>query len=243
MMPISLGVQQPWSHWAQDRTCTKKRLGTALRELKKKKGGHKLADGKTIGGAGRLTVPLMDSMQNYYGDAIRRNKGNVDGMVRAVQSTLLHLNSTDAQPRHHLCPSGADSWCGWQRTKANKERYHHTKAPIPPAIVTLLEPIYARLGSRALLEKCKAGYTQNANVGLHNIVWRFCPKDKFMGKSGVEIACALAVSNFNDRALSLSAIAKRFGFNLSSNSRRVLKARDLKRLQSTSIRLQGMLKF
>ena len=48
---------------------------------------------------------------------------------------------------------GENSWCGWQRTKANKERYHHTKAPIPPAIVTLLKPIYARLGSRALLEK------------------------------------------------------------------------------------------
>ena len=34
-----------------------------------------------------------------------------------------------------------------------------------------------------------------------------------MGKSGMEIACALAVSIFNDGALSLSAIAKRFGFN------------------------------
>ena len=64
-------------------------------------------------------------------------------------------------------------------------------------------------------------------------------KDKFMGKSGVEIACALAVSIFNDGALSLSAIAKRFGFNLSSNSRRVLKARDLKRLQSSQYKATG----
>ena len=45
----------------------------------------------------------------------------------------------------------------------------HTKTPIPPAIVALLKPIYARLGSRDLLEKCANGYTQNANEGLHNM--------------------------------------------------------------------------
>ena len=50
-----------------------------------------------------------------------------------------------------------------------------------------------------------------------------------MGKSGVEIACALAVSVFNDGALSLGVIAKQCGFNLSSKSKHVLKSRDLKK--------------
>ena len=27
---------------------------------------------------------------------------------------LLHYNSTNEQPRHHLCPVGPDSWCKWQ---------------------------------------------------------------------------------------------------------------------------------
>lgn len=42
-----------------------KRLGTALRNLKSSYRGHKLSDGKTIGGAGRLTNARINSLQNY----------------------------------------------------------------------------------------------------------------------------------------------------------------------------------
>ena len=44
--------------------------------------------------------------------------------------------------------------------------YHHSKEPIPEAIVSLVKPVYNRLGSRDLLEKCLGGYTQNANEAL-----------------------------------------------------------------------------
>jgi hypothetical protein len=84
-------------------------------------------------------------------------------MVKAVKATLLHCNSTDASPRHHLCPPGAESWCKWQVACAREEEYRHHKAPIPEAIVHLLKLIYARLGNPSLLEKCIDGYTQNAN--------------------------------------------------------------------------------
>ncbi len=49
-----------------------KRMGTALRKLKSQKGKKKLMDGKTIGGAGRLTGAKIDKLQVYYGLAIRR---------------------------------------------------------------------------------------------------------------------------------------------------------------------------
>ena len=42
-----------------------KRLGTALTNLKVMYRGRKLDDGKTIGGAGRLTDGLINSLQNY----------------------------------------------------------------------------------------------------------------------------------------------------------------------------------
>ena len=48
-----------------------KRLGTNLREYKRKGKGQKLSDGKGISGAGRLTDKVIDKMQNYYGKAIR----------------------------------------------------------------------------------------------------------------------------------------------------------------------------
>jgi hypothetical protein len=50
-----------------------KRLGTALRELKKKTKG-KLKDCKSVGGKGhRLSDKTIDKLQEYYGKAIRRN--------------------------------------------------------------------------------------------------------------------------------------------------------------------------
>ena len=39
--------------------------------------GKKLEDGKGIGGRGRLTAVRIDAMQNFYGKAIRDNKGTV----------------------------------------------------------------------------------------------------------------------------------------------------------------------
>lgn len=89
--------------------------------------------------------------------------------------------------------------------KANGEEYKH-KPDIPEAIVSLLKPIYSRLSSKSLLEKCVDGSTQNANEALHHVVWGFFPKEQFMGKVGVNIACALAVSCFNDGASSLSRL-------------------------------------
>ena len=67
-----------------------KRMGTALHNLKMQYKGQKLADGKTIDGTGRLTDKVINSLQNY-GDAIRRNKGDLQAMTKAVQSTLLHI--------------------------------------------------------------------------------------------------------------------------------------------------------
>ena len=83
-------------------------MGSALYELKKRLSGQILEESKTIGGRGRLTKDVIESLQNYYGKAIRGNVGDVTKMMKAVQATLLHMNSTDANPRHHLCDS---SWC------------------------------------------------------------------------------------------------------------------------------------
>jgi len=35
---------------------------------------RKLSDGKSIRGKGQITKVLMNSLQNYYGGAIRRNR-------------------------------------------------------------------------------------------------------------------------------------------------------------------------
>ena len=52
-----------------------KRMGSDLRIYKNKCCGSKLADGKTVGGRGRLTDAVVDKIQDYYGVAIRCNIG------------------------------------------------------------------------------------------------------------------------------------------------------------------------
>ena len=56
-----------------------KRMGTALRNLRKEKKGTR--------GKGKLTDRMIDRLQNYYGIAIRSNIGDLEGMKR--QSLLL----------------------------------------------------------------------------------------------------------------------------------------------------------
>ena len=213
-----------------------KRLGTALRNLKVAYRGRKLDDGKTIGGAGRLSDGLINSLQNYYGDAIRQNKGDLKGMVRAVQAMLLHSNSSDDDLRHHLCPTGEKSWCGWQRAQAKGEPYQHKKKPIPSAIVQLLKSVYARLGNTELLKKCLDGYHQNANESLHSLVWKFCPKVLHMGSNNVELACALAVMCFNDGSASLANVCDTMKIPLSKYRRRYLKKKDRARVRRSVLK-------
>ena len=86
-----------------------KRLGKNLRDLKQHLTGQKLADGKQIGGQGRLTLGLMNSLQNYYGIATRENTGDVQAMYKAIWASFCHRGSSDEKPMHQFCPPGLTS--------------------------------------------------------------------------------------------------------------------------------------
>lgn len=62
----------------------KKRMGSRLRNLKKKLGKVKLEDGKTIGGKNRLTNNEINKLQEYYGLAIKRGGSNLEDMKGMV---------------------------------------------------------------------------------------------------------------------------------------------------------------
>ena len=56
-----------------------KRMGTRLRTLVK---NHKRTKQIQLSGRGRLTEKVRDSMQNYYGRAIRDNLDNIHAMKK-----------------------------------------------------------------------------------------------------------------------------------------------------------------
>ena len=96
-----------------------KRCGTALRHLRDAWRGHKLPDGKAIGGKkNRLTEVNIKTLQVRYGKAIRSNvapdvkttKDAVDKMKKAVLASLYHsIMLKDNKVRHQFCPSGDTS--------------------------------------------------------------------------------------------------------------------------------------
>ena len=68
-----------------------KRLGTDLREVKKKNKCDKLEDGKSVGGKNRLTNQVIDRMQNYGGHATRAHSGDIEGMRMAICPMSGHM--------------------------------------------------------------------------------------------------------------------------------------------------------
>ena len=134
-----------------------KRKGSGLQNKKKQYGKTKLSDGRTIGGAGRLTEKLCDKLQRYYGHARRDNLGDLDSMVKAAKAILHHSWSADDEPDHGYCPVGATSWCKFQCANALGETppAHHTT--IPKAVGEVIKPVFDRSCDPALLRRCLRG--------------------------------------------------------------------------------------
>ena len=65
-------------------------MGTNLRSYKNKTKGKVLPDGGTVGGKGRLTDVAIDTLQNYYGAAIRKNQNNLVSTKSAIWAIYYH---------------------------------------------------------------------------------------------------------------------------------------------------------
>ena len=166
-----------------------KRVGNRLRKLKKKVGG--------LGGKGNLTESVIDRIQNYYGIAIRSNKGNVDAMKKGIYASWLHVSSSPKNHWHIHCPVGETSWCSYQRDKATGKCTHKPGPGLPLKVIKHIKPIMADLANEKLLERCLDGKTQNQNECFNNYVWRRIPKDIYVGKNVFEFGIYDAVSVFN----------------------------------------------
>jgi hypothetical protein len=66
-------------------------MGSQLRSLKKHSGKTRLDDDKPIRGRGRLTDNVIDSIQLYYGKAIRNNTHSVKAMQDAIWAIWYHM--------------------------------------------------------------------------------------------------------------------------------------------------------
>lgn len=200
-----------------------KRMGTRLRTLKMKSNKKKLSDGKKLGGKNRLTNDRIVLIQKYYGLAIRRNKGNLNDMRKAVWATFFHLGSTNENPNHIICPAGENSWCKYQRALHKNETYdHNMHFHMPLAVMEEIRPIFKDLSHPVLLRKCLHGKSQNPNESVNNIIWSRVPKNIFVGLKSLNFGVFDAVSCFNKGNLTRCLVLKELGISVGTNCASVM---------------------
>ena len=170
-----------------------KRMGTNLRSYKNKAKGKVLSDGGTVGGKGRLTDVAIDTLQNYYGVAIRKNQNNLVSMKSAIWAIYYHSILGDQSElldeQHRYCPKSSTSWCRYQADQINNTSTYNQSRCLPSVFRKELKSIFERLSDEKLLKRCLRGYTQNQNESLNNLLWSKCPKRIFYGKKKVRSCC------------------------------------------------------
>ncbi|GFY22959.1 uncharacterized protein TNCV_2182201 [Trichonephila clavipes] len=73
----------------------------------------------------------------------------------------------------------------------------HVKTPLKETHLAKIMPIYQRLASNELLQRCIRCVTQNANESLHSIIWGKCSKETSATLRRVTIAVCDAVCELN----------------------------------------------
>lgn len=81
--------------------------------------------------------------------------------------------------------------------------------------------------------KCLDGYTQNACESFNARIWKRCPKEIYTGRGTVFTAFCLAVSHFNDGAISTVEIFKELGVQGGSHTFKWAKGEDAKRVKAS----------
>ena len=80
-----------------------KRMGSGLRAIVQKHKSKPLSNGKTISDAGRLTISRIDTIQTFYGLALRENKGDCQKMAKAIlkhrSTRRIHVTKTVPEGR------------------------------------------------------------------------------------------------------------------------------------------------
>ena len=152
-----------------------KRLGTGLRELKRTMKGKKLSDGKTIGGASRLTDKLIDTLQTYYGMAIRAHHQYLQVMAKAIKVLSEMLCSYGeftaiALEREDLVRIRSDKKSTEGEKESRKRRRRRRKGWEKQAVEA--EVVTYQAGAFDHMRSCKSFSTcyntaGNAQIGVH----------------------------------------------------------------------------
>ena len=113
-------------------------------------------------------------------------------MTNAIMASLFHVSGY-----HANCPKTSDSWCLYQRDKANGTNIYKPKGALPVDVRSAILPIYNDLTKPEMLIKCLHGKTQNANECFNGMIWQRIPKIYYVGLQKLQFGVYDAIANFN----------------------------------------------
>ena len=182
-----------------------KSLNTKYFKMTKRDSGKRDQDswGK---GKSREIKTISDAMAgqiaSYYKQAVKRNIGDIDAIIKAIQAIPLHLsaNDTNAAQNHRLCPKSATTWCPYQASIWNAQTPGHHPNYIGNEAFQLVMKVFDEFGLSTpnFVEKIQQGLTSNHNEALHRVLWSMVLKNEFASSEMMELGSALAVIRYND---------------------------------------------
>ena len=190
-----------------------KRMGSGLREYKKRMRGQKLPDGKNVGGAGRLTDAVIDRIQSNYGEAIRNNSeiGTMKTTISGVYHHMIKDEKMTLVQQHKHCPMNKSTWCKFWQDKLHNHGNYTEDSRIPEVFKSELKYLFDRLSHETLLQRCLKGLTQNQNESINNMLWSICSKRTFCGYRKLLLCVYETVTKFNQGAIMKSVLMKNIG--------------------------------
>lgn len=105
---------------------------------------------------------------------------------------------------------------------------------LPRYICDIIKPLFERLSSDELLNKCTHGGTQNANEAFHHIIWQRVPKEKFCGAQRLRLGVSMATLSFNDGERGIIAAFQAMGLPITSNQSQYAIKIDNNRLRNAN---------
>jgi len=141
----------------------------------------------------KTTDRVKQSTKRY-----RKRKGFCSKIVINESTNENNVASSADQSYHSAyCPTGKDSWCRFQRNKAEWTKTYKPGKGLPLDVITHVKPIFQDLSSEELLSDCLHGRTQNQNESFNGTVWDRLPKSKYSGLTQLRFGVYDAVANFN----------------------------------------------
>ena len=176
-------------------------------------------------------------MQNYYGNALKHNKGDMKSMknsIKAIQHHMIINESLPLEKQHLYCPKDANSLCKFWRDKLEGSSTYDDSKHLPEVFMEELDPIFTRLSKDDLLSRCLKGMTQNQNKAVNGQLWSKCSKIKFCGARKVCIAACETIMVFNTGAASKAVIMELCQITSGVNTMQAFRQQDRSRMKSNS---------